>query len=93
MNILYILYWLVSALPHGYRVEAFHNLIKVTHDGSSKAAYLAPCSTDGNMLNMAILDEHDGAKVTTLAQGIRLRFWTPHDPTGEHIAKDIAQYI
>ena len=93
MNIIYLLYWLVAALPNGYRAEAFNNLIKVTHDGSSKAAYIAPDSTDTGMLNMAILDETDGAKVTTLAQGIRLRFWTPHDPTGEHIAADIVRDI
>lgn len=93
MDILYIIYWLAAALPHGYRAEAFNNIIKVTHDGSSKAAYLAPGNGDTNMLGMAVLDERDAARVTTLAEGIRLRFWTPHDPTGEHVAADIAKYI
>lgn len=93
MNILYVLYWLTASLPHGYRAEAFHNLIKVTHAGSTKAAYLAPDSTDTNTLEMAVLDEPAGAAVATIAKGIQMRFWSPCDPTGEHVAAGIAQYI
>lgn len=93
MNILYVIYWLTASLPHGYRAEAFHNLIKVTKQGSTKAAYLAPDSTDTDTLEMAVLDEPAGAEVATIAKGIRLEFWSPRDPTGERLAKDITQYI
>ena len=93
MNILYILYWITAALPHGYHAEAFHHLIKVTHTGSTKAAYLAPDSTDTNTMEMAVLDEPAGTAVATLAEGIRLRFWSPCDPTGESVAAYITQHI